>query len=243
MILTGDLHANLMGELDFVRPGALARALGKSVLRERYLIILGDGGFLWDGDLIAAHNGPLLQEFDAMPWTTLVIPGNHENFPAIYRNDNLVTFEGQPFYRLSQKVLYFKRFGAYELEGRRLLILGGARSIDKDARIAGKTWFSEEVLSAEERREIMERLPGHYDAVLAHTAPESVVGQMFAKFPDFKPLGGINGIEHDRNAVFFDALLPRLKVPYWFFGHFHHNAQAESGTTAYRCLYKSGFMY
>ena len=48
MILYGDLHGNCNGELEPFTPDALVKEYGVEILKQKYLVILGDAGFLWN---------------------------------------------------------------------------------------------------------------------------------------------------------------------------------------------------
>ena len=197
MLLSGDLHGNALGELNCLSLEHLCAKWGEAVLQEKYLVILGDAGFLWDES--GSKGGALLQAFDAMPWTTLCVAGNHEQFPKIYNESNHTVLMGQEFYQISDKVFYFKRYGSYQLEGRSFLVLGGARSIDREYRVQGESWFPEEVLSVAEQEDILQHYTGHYAAVLAHTLPARAIPKL-VRYPQFE--------KHDPNAYFLMSCCP-----------------------------------
>lgn len=233
MILYGDLHGNCNGALDLLTPDALVKKYGEAVLKQKYLVILGDGGFLWKNSPYCARGGELLKAFDAMPWKTLCVAGNHENFEDIYSEDNLTTVDGQSFYQISEKVFYFKRYGCYTLENKKLLVLGGAASIDKAMRQEGVSWFPEECLSPDEQKDIVKNLCGSYEAVLAHTLPQSIARIHLNVSPLF----------HDDNSIFFEKLQQIISFNYWFCGHFHNNDEIIAGPRKYEVLYFNTILF
>lgn len=233
MILYGDLHGNSNGALDLITPDALVKEYGENILQQKYLIILGDAGFLWKNSAYCARGGELLKAFDAMPWKTLCVAGNHENFEDIFDKSNLTEVDEQPFYQISEKVFYFKRYGSYTLENKKLLVLGGAASIDKEYRQEGISWFPDECLSLEEQKDIVQNLCGSYDAVLAHTLPQSIARIHLRGAP----------LLHDDNSIFFEKLLNRISFAYWFCGHFHNNDEIIAGTRKYEVLYFNTILF
>ncbi len=232
MILFGDLHANAVGELEFIRPEFIYSKYGDLVVQERFLIILGDAGFLLGGR-DNQSGGRLLNYFDKLPWTTICVPGNHENYKAVYDKENLVKRQGQEFYQVSDNVYFFKRYGAYEIEDKKLLILGGALSTDKIYRTEGETWFKEECYTEAEQKEIKKTLSGaKFDAVLAHTMPLSVATVLFK-----------HASPKDTNSIFFDKFKDKISFRNWFCGHFHENKSIVINNRKYQTFYKESSLF
>ena len=262
MILTGDLHANTTNELDYLNPDYLRSKFG-SKCENTYIIILGDGGFLWYKDRYSGKDGKLIKTLEKwlceLGSCILVVPGNHENYNRIYGGNKLIInkyhhretqyakysfrysndFKGAT-YEVSDHIWYTSRYGEYEIEGKTILVLGGARSLDQGFRIPNKEWFIEETFSIEEKDEIFEKYTKDYDYVFAHTCPDSVLKEIY---------GSIN--YRDNNSEFFSKLMNWISVKDWYFGHLHPeriNNKWNNGDfdklnslingTKYHCLYK-----
>lgn len=244
MILTGDLHAS-PEELQFLRPGYLKEKYG-SKCENTIIVILGDGGFLWHEDPYSDFNGELIQTLNnwlkELNSVLIVVPGNHENYKRIYSLPKIhlkeKNFEGD-FREISENILYTERFGEYTLEGKSVLVLGGARSLDKALRHEGE-WFPDETFSIEEKDRIISFIKDNeYDYVLSHTCPDYITRQIF---------GTVN--YRDSNSEFFDKVMNYIYPKAWFFGHLHpEKIQGEwnfgnfdnlrINDTEFKCLYKS----
>ena len=78
MILTGDLHAS-PDELQYLKPEYLRKKY-KSKCENTFIVILGDGGFLWHEDSYSDFNGELINTLNnwmkELNSTLIVIPGN-----------------------------------------------------------------------------------------------------------------------------------------------------------------------
>ena len=111
MILTGDLHAS-PDELQYLKPEYLRKKY-KSKCENTFIVILGDGGFLWHEDSYSDFNGELINTLNnwmkELNSTLIVIPGNHENYDIL---DNLEISEWHGglvnFVRKSVIILYLK---------------------------------------------------------------------------------------------------------------------------------------
>lgn len=236
MILTGDLHANATNELDYLTPEYL-RSRYRSKCENTLIFVLGDGGFLWYNDPYSSMNGKLVRDLNK--WLTklnsrmIVVPGNHENYKRIYGNprdgigtdswkrhnctfmhihDTLTDTEGD-FRIISDKIWYTERYGEYSFEGKSILVLGGALSLDKEIRIPNKTWFQEETYSIEDKDKIMSFIKDNeYDYVFAHTCPDLVLKQIY----------GEDGLWYrDGNSEFYTKLMNYISPKTWYFGHLH----------------------
>ena len=78
----------------------------------RYLIVAGDWGAIWSGTPASvAMEKALLADYDAMPWETLVVLGNHEGYNRIFQ----LPWTNRHGGRMQQASIYpevgFPRFG------------------------------------------------------------------------------------------------------------------------------------
>ena len=244
MILTGDLHANCVGELEFLKPGYLISKFNDAC-KNTIIIILGDGGFLWTNDRYSDFNGELIKTLESyleqLNSKIVVVPGNHENYPRIYglpKTSVQTELVQGDFRKISKNILYTERFGEYTIEGKSVLVLGGAVSLDRYLRKENE-WFQDETFSVEEKETIISLIKdSEYDYVLSHTCPHAVLRQIF-----------VDVWFRDNNSEFFDRVLNYIEPKAWFFGHLHPE-KTELGynfgnfddlkinNTIFKCFYK-----
>ena len=242
MILTGDLHAS-PDELQFLNPEYLRKKY-KSKCENTFIVILGDGGFLWHEDKYSDFDGELIQTLNKwmkeLHSILIVIPGNHENYKRIYSLPRVSinkAYKGD-FREISPYIKYTERYGEYTFEGKEFLVLGGARSIDKIYRHEGE-WFPDETFSIEEKNKIIFTIKDNaYDYVLAHTCPDYITHQIF------------DTRYRDSNSEFFDKVMNYISPKVWYFGHLHPEKIQDEwnfgnfdnlkiNDTEFKCLYKS----
>ena len=243
MILTGDLHASPK-ELQFLRPGYLKEKYG-SKCENTIIVILGDGGFLWHNDEYSDFNGELISTLNTwmkeLNSICIVVPGNHENYKRIYSLPKVHVDKKNckgDFREISPYIKYTERFGEYTIEGKSILVLGGAVSLDRYLRKENE-WFQDETFSVEEKETIISLIKGsEYDYVLSHTCPHAVLKQIF-----------VDVWFRDNNSEFFDRVLNYIEPKAWFFGHLHPE-KTELGynfgnfddlkinNTIFKCFYK-----
>lgn len=243
MILTGDLHAS-PEELQYLNPGYLRGKYGFKC-ENTIIFILGDGGFLWHKDKYSDFNGELINTLNdwmkELNSILIVVPGNHENYKKIYSLPKISINENckGEFREISPYIRYTERYGEYTFEGKSVLVLGGARSLDKIYRHEGE-WFPDETFSIEEKDRIISLIKDNeYDYVLSHTCPDYITHQIF---------GTVN--YRDSNSEFFNKVMNYISPKAWFFGHLHpEKIQGEWNVgnfdnlkindTEFKCLYKS----
>jgi hypothetical protein len=242
VILSGDFHGDCCGEaktLTTKKIESFCLLHGIKLPDIHYHIILGDGGALWPNNKESAY---WFEWLSMKPFITLVVPGNHEPYPVIYDEQRKVPcaaagIEGDDnaaLYKVYDNVFYFRRNCEYRIEGKKLLVLGGALSTDKDRRKPYKSWWPEELLSPQEEQELISNTKGKiYDAVLSHTAP-------FSRLPDIfvNRDSADYGYPVDPTTKIYDRLIESVGCKDWYFGHFHRNKDKEINGIYYHCLYK-----
>jgi len=136
------------------------------------------------------------------PKTTLPIhwlDGNHENHDLLEVED------------FNPRLTYQPRGSLLEIDGYRLLWLGGATSIDKAHRTPHVSWWPQESIK---RRDVEMALShsGTIDAVLSHDRPEiAPTPKDFHLLPD-----GLS----DRMAL--QAIHDEFQPRFWAYGHYHY---------------------
>lgn len=180
----------------------------------------GDWGFWprYHGRSILHNNRPRIYENYGVknPNTDIYwCDGNHEDHWSLAQ---LETNEIQP------RVFYMKRGSTLELpDGRRVLFMGGANSIDKKQRTLGDDWFPDEVIT---QRQVMELPDVKIDIVISHTCPE-----------EFLPKLEINGFDdNDPSRKALSYILDRYHPSMWFFGHWHRFKQGYTARCKWTAL-------
>lgn len=210
--LTGDCHG------DFYKIEFFCRYHKTS--RDDTMILLGDVGvnyFLNERDSIRKQ---LLAE---LPLTFLCIHGNHEARPGrIATYEQKVWHEGVVYYEKEYPNLLFAKDGEiYQIDGKRMIAIGGAYSVDKFYRISiGAPWFDDEQPSAEIKQYVQDQLKRcdwTVDYVLSHTCP-----LLFEPTDLF--LSSIDQSKVDQSTEEWMSMIEK-KMHYqtWYFGHFHGN--------------------
>lgn len=208
IFITGDTHR----DLDVQKLNSKCFPVQHMLSRDDYLIILGDFGCVWDG---GKQDQYWLDWHETKPYTTLFVPGNHENYELL-RSYPAEEWNGGIVRRIRPHVLMLERGEIFTIEGCTFFCMGGAQSHDMWCRIPGKSWWADEMPSDAEYEKAVSNLKKHdweVDYVLSHCAPDSI-----QKLLD--PTGG--SYEHDKLTNFLEHIVHE-KVDYWawFFGHYH----------------------
>lgn len=211
VFLTGDIH----GELDIAKVDDFSRGDGQALTRDDYLIILGDFGLVWT-DPPSEGEAARLDWLEAQPWTTLFVDGNHENFDLL---DALPVekWAGGRVHRVREHVLHLLRGEAFVIDGLTFFVVGGAYSIDREWRTPHRTWWPQEVPSAEERAYVDRRVRelGSVDYVLTHCPPTGCYRRYRARW------SGFWGPSDEWTDWLEEHVEGRLRYRRWFYGHLH----------------------
>lgn len=135
----------------------------------------------------------------------LFIDGNHEDHWELAK---LKDFE------IGKNIFYQPRGSTYRLaDGRNILFMGGAHSIDKLSRTVGHTWFPEETINTKDMYDLPDE---KIDIIVSHTCPLDWLHEM---------------LRHDTRKATDpsnEALSQLLRIyqpGLWFFGHWHRYAE------------------
>lgn len=245
--IAGDLH----GDWDTFNPFINAKIRQSKQLRsyidtydEVEVIILQTGDF---GFWPHKHNSTELSRNGRSRWNQYGIKnavsgikdglvkiywcdGNHEN------HDVLDVLEAQqpdqPFIEIMPGV-YFATFGSIVtlLDGTTVLFCGGADSIDKERRIPGDSWWTQEIINMND----MERLPPpgstRVDWIISHTCPA-----YFSLDVPVYTAGKAGDPSKQYLNMIFDAYRPKQ----WWFGHYHDYQQGFHDGCAWTMLDRCG---
>lgn len=197
-IITGDIHN------DF---GSLNTLINKK--NPDLVICCGDFGY-WP------KLGRPFSDIKNKNTKILWCDGNHEDHWSL-KNRN--TDE------LAPNVIYMPRGSTYTLpDGRTILFMGGAESIDKAIRTEGRDWFREETISNSDFRNVPNPMDTKVDIVVSHTCPEELLEKMI-QYNSYKSL------EPSNTALsrIWDMFNPSL----WFFGHWHKYVEIKKKDTMF----------
>ena len=153
------------------------------------------------------------------------VRGNHEERPeniATYKEVDM--FGGKVFIENNYPNLVFAKDGEiYNIDGKSVLIIGGAYSVDKEYRLMhGYHWFKDEQLSNNEMNNILEKVKGkHFDIVLTHTCP-------YKYEPREVLMQGLDQSKVDKSMEhFLDTIEESISYDKWYCGHYHTEKQID----------------
>lgn len=214
LYVTGDTHGNL--ELD--RLSFENWPVGKSLSREDVLVILGD---FWLGPGQSESDDDYwLDWLEEKPWTTLVVDGNHEQFPILASLSEGHAF-GNTVGVFRPHIFHLKRGLIYNICGYKCLTIGGADSIDVKYRTQGINWWPEESITPEDILQAEQSLKEHgycVDFVFSHTGPTSIVKRTLHAAFNMDPN---EPLAFDASSRQLDVLVKKVKFKRWFMGHLH----------------------
>lgn len=194
--LVGDTHCDIAWTSRVVKQAAVDGV--------HHLLQVGDFGY-WprfkSGEYFLDE---LTRVLDASGSTLWFLRGNHEDQEVLLGLDA----EDDGLVLISDRIRFVPDGTVANWNGRRVLFVGGAPSIDADARIPGKDWFPSEVLSRKGLDDSLDA--GQVDVVLSHDCPSEV---------DLGPLLFWGPGDVHRGAMSLIAESARPLV--WAHGHYH----------------------
>ena len=206
IIVTGDVHGHF---------GALNDIINKKKKHGLELIICcGDFG-VWP-------QGPdqVISGIKNQGIKIIFCDGNHENhdFLRDRKSDEI-----------APDVFYMPRGSTYKLDdGRNILFMGGANSIDKQWRTPGYDWFPEEIITQKD----MENLPNEkVDIFITHTCPTELLPEMIKT--DYRK-------RDDPSNHYLSELWKIYHPRLHYFGHWHHSSTGMLMGTRWYALNMSG---
>jgi len=206
ILITGDIH----GEF-----GRLNELIDKK--RPELIICCGDFGYWPDVPWAEPLSNIKLQTTSKLLWCD----GNHENHWALR---DRTTDE------LAPNIFYMPRGSTYKLpDGRTILFMGGAHSIDYMYRKIGVDWFPEETIN---QKDMMNLPECEVDIFITHTCPEELL-------VDLLEIDARKWKDPSNTAL--SELWKIYKPKLWFFGHWHSYLKGRMMGTNWYCLGAPGF--
>lgn len=209
--ITGDTHR------DF------SRLYNLNKNEDDMLIVLGDAGINYCLNEEDIKYKEYLKRFKLK---IFCIRGNHEERPEnIETYKEIEMFGGKVFVEKDYPNLIFAKDGEiYNIDGKSVLVIGGAYSVDKKYRLLyGNKWFKDEQLTKEEMNSILYNVKGkHFDIVLTHTCPYKYEPrEMFIK--------GLEQSKVDKSMEhFLDEIEENISYDKWYCGHYHTEKKIDN---------------
>ena len=184
----------------------------KDTTNEDCIFICGDFGY-WDRSTFREGTGFYHDKIKNPNNTKIYFcDGNHEQHEWLKDLEEKHGWE-HPI-EIIENLFFCPRGSSLELtDGRRVLFVGGADSIDKQWRTQGVDWFSQETMKYSDYERI--NFSKKYDIVVSHTCPSCCLSKMKLSYR------GINGKFFDLTSDLLQSVFDRIKPKKWFFGHWH----------------------
>ncbi|MFA5999413.1 MAG: metallophosphoesterase [Candidatus Paceibacterota bacterium] len=231
--VTGDTH----GMHDIGKFDVFKKTRGEKLTKNDFIIVLGDFGVFWEPSLQGlAHPNELrlIKYYSDLPWTTLFLDGNHENFVRI-NEFPIIDYNGGKVNKINDSIYHLRRGEVYNINGKIIFTMGGALSIDKGRRIAYKSWWPEEEITSDELKHglaTLKRFNNNVDYVLTHTVYESAIDEI-------REISGLNlSYKRDSSTVALQAIKEVIEYKKWYCGHFHENMYIPDINGKLRLVYE-----
>jgi len=145
--------------------------------------------------------------------------GNHEDHWMLKKHTEPT--------EVHRNVFYMPRASTLTLPaGRDVLFVGGAESIDVNARQTGVDWFPEEIPGYADFLKL-DNVKGRVDIVISHTCPVE-----FNEVPDRHC-----AVLNDPTREILSRVVERFNPSLWYFGHWHAFAQGKYHNIKWTCLH------
>jgi len=220
VFVCGDTH----GSFDIAKLSTKLWPEQKKLCKEDFLIILGDYGGFWANE-ITKEEEYWLGWLTAKNCTVCFVDGNHECFNVINNFPEVRFCEGKvglAYQDDNGSIFHLKRGEIYNFENKKVLVMGGAESVDKGHRLINISWWPEEIPNYAEIDNLNKNLNLHnnkVDFILTHTAPRSVIIPM--GLIDSKDISMFGAKQHDPTTEILQQVLEIVQFKEWHMGHFH----------------------
>lgn len=222
--ITGDTH----GSYSHIRKFCKRR---EQPSPDDLMIVLGDTMLNYYGD---ERDVKQKEKVAAIGIDFLFLHGNHDMRPAVAGNYELIEWNGGLVYAEKEypQLLFACDGERYRLEGKDILTVGGAYSVDKEYRLThGYHWFADEQPSPQIKEKVMHTLADldwTVDYMISHTCPLSYLPReaLFASVDQSKV--------DQSTELWLDQIEQRLTYKQWYCGHFHINKAIDRIQFLYR---------
>ena len=204
--LIGDIH----GDITQIMRENLHKDNIK-VKRGDTVIVLGDFGVMFAD---TEQHRSALDYISKLDYNVAFIDGNHENFDYL-KSLPIATKWGNKVHKLNNRCFHLIRGNIYKIEGNKYLCFGGAKSIDREYRVLGESYWLEEEPSLSDMSKVHKSFNdiSSVDFVLTHTCSNITLHKM-------KRIKPFNDSCLTRDVL--DRIEEKLSSrALWFYGHFH----------------------
>ena len=226
LFVCGDTHGlHDIGKLDY-----FAKTGGKDLTKDDYVVQLGDWGGFW-GTPGGEREQSIVNRYYAYPWTTLVVDGNHDNHVRLQAMKQIDMFGGKVS-EIVENVYYLRRGHVFNLGGKKIFVMGGGYSIDKDWRVPGESWWHQEIPSDEEfefalsNLKVIDYKP---DYVFTHSPPRSIIDMLSRDEMTMKLTPNLEWKAklEDGCSVGLQRIYDQIEFKEWHCGHMHIDLELE----------------
>ena len=206
ILITGDKHRT------FVPLFWLAEK--ETLYPSDIMIIAGDAGYVWDQDYV--YDLESLQQI--FPGTIAFIDGNHENH-VLLNEFPVEVWNGGKVHRIGERVLHLMRGELYDIYEKKFFVFGGARSVDKDRRTEGVSWWKEEeptMAEIEHGQDVLYQFADQIQYIITHEPPlfvRSSIRRQKSLDEDYQFPLILN--------QWYEQMEKQRNFQKWFFGHMH----------------------
>ena len=214
--ITGDKHADFRDVFGFCK--------NNKTHSDDILIILGDSGINYfnnEQDYILKAN------LSKYPITFFCIHGNHEERPEKINTYKFEEFHGGKVYYEEEypNILFASDGEIYHFNNHKVLVIGGAYSVDKFYRLRmGYKWYASEQpdeATKENILKVLSKLNNQVDIILSHTCP-------YKYLPREMFLSGIDESTVDYTTEYFlDKIEDTTKYNKWYCGHYYTDKRID----------------
>ena len=215
--ITGDKHADFREVFYF--------CYANETTLDDILIVLGDAGInYYVNDKDNELKNSLKEHY---PITFFFIHGNHEERPENIKTYKTKKFhEGIVYYEEDYPNILFAKDGeVYNFNNHKVLVIGGAYSVDKYFRLArGYNWYESEQPNDKTKnkvKKVLKDLDNKVDIILSHTCP-------YKYLPREMFLEGIDQSTVDNSTEYFlDEIEESTDYNLWYCGHYHTDKEID----------------
>ena len=215
IFITGDTH----GSYDMTKLSRRHFQEGKTLTKNDYVIICGDFGCVWGGELEKSDKW-WQNWLDDQPWTTLWIDGNHENHDLL-QTYPIEQWHGGRIHKINNSIYHLMRGEAFTINDKTIFTFGGGYSTDRAYRKEGVSWWKGELPTHEEVNyalQSLEKYNNHVDIILTHDAPRDIKEYLgFYNLCDMSVYG--EEYEDIHSTLYF--FKKNIVFQDWYLGHYH----------------------
>lgn len=227
VFITGDCHGDPNNLINIQ-----IEHMNYNFTKDDYVIVCGDFGFIWKGN--NQYEEYWLDWINKLPWTTLFVDGNHENF-TLLNSYPVVEWHGGRVHKIKDSVLHLMRGEVFEINNEKFFCFGGANSSDQIYRVPYKSWWPEEEPSKEEYNlatKNLEVINFQPDYIITHEMPYMYIKEFY---------GPRAGKGTKTSYMLNDFLIQCYNYKKWFCGHHHADiAVRPDFQICYKKIYEVG---